>query len=216
MARLNVLHTIAKLELGGAQQNTLYTLKNLDKQRFHPILVTGCQGILAEEAKKMKGVEVIFVSAFKREINPVLDLIALFKLYQICRRQEIDIVHTHGSKAGILGRWAGRLAKVPIIIHTVHGWGFNDYQHPPVRNLFILLEKLTAKITTRLIAVAGANRDRGLKEGIGNPSQYTVIRSGIERERFGLITLRKLTILVESYPRRKRAVDRGAWNVNQG
>ncbi len=184
MARINVLHIIAKLELGGAQLNTLYTLKNLDRQRFNPLLATGCQGILVEEAKKMKGVEVIFLPEFRREINPVLDVITLLKLYHLCRRRKIHIVHTHGSKAGILGRWAGRFARVAIIIHTVHGWGFNDYQIPLVRNLFILLEKLTARITTKLIAVAEANRDRGLAEGVGNPSQYTVIRSGIELAKF--------------------------------
>ena len=184
MARINVLHIIAKLELGGAQLNTLYTLEKLDRQGFNPLLATGCQGILVEEAKKMKAVEVIFLPEFRREINPVLDLITLFKLSCICRRKSIDIVHTHGSKAGILGRWAGRFAGVAIIIHTVHGWGFNHYQIPFVRNLFILLEKLTAGITTKLIAVAEANRDSGLAEGIGSPSQYTVIRSGIEMTEF--------------------------------
>ncbi len=184
MAKFTILHIIAKLELGGSQLNTLYTLRNLDRQRFHPMLATGCQGMLVEEAKEMNGVEVILLPQLRREISPVLDIIAFFKLYAICRRKNIDIIHTHGSKAGILGRWAGRLAKVPVIIHTVHGWGFNDYQHPLLRNLFILLEKLTAKITTRLVVVSEVNRDRGLAAGIGNASRYTVIRSGIEIEKF--------------------------------
>lgn len=184
MDRLKVLHIIAKLELGGAQLNTLYTLKNLNRERFHPLLVTGLHGMLVEKAKKMKGVEVIFVSEFRREINPVLDLITLFKLYEICRRRRIDIVHTHGSKGGMLGRWGARFASVPVIIHTIHGWGFNDYQSWFVRKTVVFLERLAALITDRLVAVAEANRDKGLSHGIGRPGQYTVIRSGVEIKRF--------------------------------
>lgn len=184
LAKLNVLHIISKLELGGAQLNTLYTLRHLNKQCFHPVLVTGPQGILVEEAKKMKGVEVILLSEFRREINLVLDLITVLRLYQICRRKRIDIVHTHGSKGGVLGRWGARLAHVPVIVHTIHGWGFNDYQCWIVRKSFVFLERLAASATHKLIAVCVADRNKGLSHRIGRSEQYTVIMSGVEIKRF--------------------------------
>lgn len=101
------------------------------------------------------------------------------------KKHRYQIVHTHSSKAGIIGRWAAWFAGVPVIVHTVHGWGHNDLQHPLVRKFYIFLEKLTLKITDQLIAVSGKNIIKGLNDGIGQHHDYSVIRSGIELERFG-------------------------------
>ncbi|MBI3008791.1 MAG: glycosyltransferase family 4 protein, partial [Candidatus Omnitrophica bacterium] len=115
---------------------------------------------------------------------PWFDIIAFLKLWRTCKKERFTIVHTHSSKAGILGRWAARLAGVPVIIHTVHGWGFNDYQNPLLKRFYIWLERLTAKITTRLIAVSYKDVGKGLEEKIGRQEQYRIIRSGIEIEKF--------------------------------
>ena len=184
MRRLNILHAITKLELGGAQENTLYTLRNLNRERYNLFLVANDEGILIAEAKKIKGIKTFFIPELIRPINPLKDLIALIKLFHFCKREKIDIIHTHSSKAGILGRWAARLAKVPIIIHTIHGWGFYPKQNFLKRRLFIFLEKITGKITDRLIAVSQANIRTGIRNKIGRKGKYTLIRSGIKSSRF--------------------------------
>ncbi len=184
MRRLNVLHAITKLELGGAQENTLYTLRNLDRERYNLFLAANDEGILIERARELKDAKAFFIPELIRPINPLKDLIALIKLFHFCKREKIDIIHTHSSKAGILGRSAARLAKVPIIIHTIHGWGFYPKQNFLKRRPFIFLEKMTSKITDRLIAVSQANIKTGIQDRIGRKEKYTLIRSGIKPSRF--------------------------------
>ncbi len=184
MTIIKVAHIITKLELGGAQQNTLYTVSHLDRERFAPVLITGEGGILDDDARKLKGVEVIFVPGLVRSIIPIFDVTALFRLYKILRKVKPDIVHTHSSKAGILGRWAAWFAKVPVIIHTFHGFGFHDFQHPLIKWLYVTVEKATGLITDKFVVVAADNTDKAVKEGIGKKEDYIVIHSGIDTEKY--------------------------------
>ncbi len=189
MRPANVVHIITKLELGGAQQNTLFTVGHLDRERFCPYLISNHEGILVQEALALKGVRTFFLPELIREINPVKDVRALFKIRGILREIKRGdsapmIVHTHSSKAGILGRWAAKLAGADVIVHTIHGFGFHDYQPSLVRAFFVLLEKLTAKITDKFIAVARANIRKGVDLGIFPPHKAILIRSGIEIETF--------------------------------
>ena len=179
MNRIKVAHIITMLELGGAQDNTLYTVDNLDMNRFEPILICGPGGILDEKAKKLS-VKLYFVKHLVRQINPLYDLCAFFKLIYILNIEKPDIVHTHSSKAGILGRWAAYLAGIKTIIHTFHGFGFNKYQKYFTQKVFISAEWLTGKITDKLIAVAKENINTMLKYKIGKPDKYLLIRSGIK------------------------------------
>jgi glycosyltransferase involved in cell wall biosynthesis len=80
---------------------------------------------------------------------------------------------------------AAWLAGTPIVVHTVHGWGFHDHMAGWLRNLSIALERLLAPLCDKLIVVSISDRDKGLSAAIGAPEQYTLIRSGIELERFG-------------------------------
>jgi glycosyltransferase involved in cell wall biosynthesis len=187
---IKVCHIITKLELGGAQQNTLYTVKSLDRRRFVPLLITGSEGVLVEEAKLYHDVKQYYLPELVREIRPIKDLVAFYKIWQILRREKRAtpqmslIVHTHSSKAGILGRWAAQFAGVSCIIHSIHGFGFHEYQSTLMRYLFISLEWLTSKITTHFIAVASANIEAGTRVGLFSQSQVSLIRSGIDLARF--------------------------------
>ena len=172
------------MELGGAQQNTLYTVDKLDKEKYNVFLVSGTKGILIEEAGKLKGVKVILLSSLRHEISFLFDLICFFKLQKIMKENNIDIVHTHSSKAGILGRFAAFFSSVPIIIHTVHGFSFNDFQKLPVRILYILFERLAAVFTDKLIVVTKEDIKKGLKAKVGKEGAYTLIHSGINIEEF--------------------------------
>lgn len=191
-SRLTVGHIITQLELGGAQQNTLYTIQNLDRERFTPFLMSGRGSILDNEAEQM-GCPVFYINALGRLVNPWQDALAFFEIYLVLKREKPHIVHTHSSKAGILGRWAAWLANVPVIIHTFHGFGFNREQGWLTRNVFLTVEKLTAKITTAFIAVSKSNLEEALDHGIGRSEQYHLIRSGISLKVFQAVTRRPNT-----------------------
>ncbi len=180
MTKPKVIHVITMLELGGAQGNTLFTVSNLDRNKFDVGLIAGPGGIQDEKAKKIPNLKLEFVQGLVRPISPVEDLAGLIHLYLIFKREKPDIVHTHSSKAGISARIAAKLAGVPIIIHSIHGFGFNPYQKFFIRWLFIFLEKWIAKFTDILVAVSQNNIEEGLKLGIGHREQYVLIRSGVD------------------------------------
>ncbi len=161
MDKTTVVHIITKLELGGAQQNTLFTVANLERSKYEPVLISGTEGILVEDAKKLKDVKVYLITELVREIRPFKDVISFLKIRRILKelkkpRSNI-IVHTHSSKAGILGRWAARVAGINLIIHSVHGFSFNDYQPSFLRAFYIFIERVTSLVTTKFIAVSKAN-----------------------------------------------------------
>ncbi|OGS22839.1 MAG: hypothetical protein A2252_06175 [Elusimicrobia bacterium RIFOXYA2_FULL_39_19] len=178
--KIKVAHIITMLELGGAQSNTLYTVSNLDKSKFEVILVSGKGGILDKKINELAGVKTYFIDSLVRPINPLKDFSALLSIYKILLAEKPDIVHTHSSKAGILGRLAAKIAKTKIILHTFHGFGFNDFQGILRKTVFVLIEKLIAPISNKLIFVSEQNILTAKKEKIGNKNQYLLIRSGIK------------------------------------
>jgi glycosyltransferase involved in cell wall biosynthesis len=179
-----VVHIITKLELGGAQQNTLFTVSHLDPGRFRPILITGEAGLLDDEARQLPGVEFHQVPELVRPIRPLADVRALYRLTRLLRQLKPRIVHTHSSKAGILGRCAARLAGVPIIVHTIHGFGFTPSQSWALRGILIAVERAVSRFTTRFIAVSESTRQAGIDLGLFSGDRCTVIRSGIDLQAF--------------------------------
>ncbi len=180
---IRVAHVITRLIVGGAQETALLLCALLDPERISSVLVTGPQtgsegGLFAEAAAR--GVEVVVEPSLVRELNPVQDPWSILRLVAQFRRLRPDIVHTNSSKAGIVGRVAARLAGVPRVVHTVHGWGFHPRQRWAERTLYQALERACAPLADALVVVAEPNRVQGLALGIGRPAQYHCIRSGIE------------------------------------
>lgn len=188
MRKVVVVHIITKLELGGAQQNTLYTVTHLNPDQFETYLISGKGGILDPEASIL-GDRLFFVPELKRKIHPFYDVGALFKTINILKKLRKKwtnipvIVHTHSSKGGILGRLAGYVAGVPVIVHTYHGFGFHDFQKKWLQKLYIFLEKLAGKITHQLIFVSKDNARRASELGLVKNSPL-IIRSGISFKKF--------------------------------
>jgi glycosyltransferase involved in cell wall biosynthesis len=179
-----VAHVITRLELGGAQQNTLYCARNHDRRRFDVTLVAGAGGVLDDDARTIPDAEIHIVPWLRHPISPLQDAIAVRRLRDLFRRTGVDLVHTHSSKAGILGRIAARLARVPAIVHTVHGWSFNDVQPAWQRALYVRLERMAARWSDRLVTVSSRDREKGLAARIGTRNRYDVIHSGIEVDAF--------------------------------
>jgi glycosyltransferase involved in cell wall biosynthesis len=196
MGKITVVHIITKLELGGAQQNTLFTVNHLDRTAFDVVLISSSEGILIEEALKLSTVTVHLIPELVREIGPLKDLKALFKIKTILKRLKRDqqkesrentgdiIVHTHCSKAGILGRWAAYLAGIRCIVHSYHGFSFNVFQPALLSAFYIFLERITSIITTKFIMVSKANIEKGIQKKIFVRDKVVLIRSGIDIEKF--------------------------------
>src|SRR5262249_53700539 len=95
-----------------------------------------------------------------------------------------DVVHTHSSKGGILGRWAAYRARVPFVVHTIHGLAFTASTSRALNFAYRMLEKITAPITERIVCVADAMREQSLAGGVGRREQYVTVYSGMETRPF--------------------------------
>lgn len=179
-----VCHVITKLELGGAQEVALYAVSHLNRSKFRPLLIAGSGGLLTEDAKALPGVEVHILSSLSRRIHALEDVAAFIELVRLFRQLRPAIVHTHSSKAGILGRWAAWCARVPVIVHTIHGYGITPAQPRWLRRVLILIERMTGWITTHWIAVAHADIERGIAWGLFDRTQVSVVRPGIDPQPF--------------------------------
>lgn len=185
-----VCHIITKLELGGAQEVALYAVAHLDRSKYRPVLVAGPGGLLTEEAHRLAHVDVRILPELGRSIRLFGDLAALVQLTTLLRRLRPTVVHTHSSKAGILGRWAAWMAGVPIIMHTIHGYGITPAQPRWLQRLLIMIERFTGWITTHWIAVSQADIRKGRSWGLFHDN-VVLVRPGIDPQPF------------------QRAVDRG-------
>jgi len=184
MKQANVLHLITQLELGGAQGTTLELLQRLDRSRYSLTLVTSPGGSLEAEARRVPGLTVCTLPSFVRSIRPWKDLRCLIELRRFIRIRRFDIVHTHSSKAGVLGRWAAYWAGAPIICHTVHGFPFHSFQKPWVRLGYRAIERATGHATTDLITVNRADHETALAAQLTRSARHIRIPYGIDLQRF--------------------------------
>jgi glycosyltransferase involved in cell wall biosynthesis len=189
---LKITHLITRLVVGGAQENTLATISGLRKKTGVEInLISGPtigpEGSLENEARKIfsdSPANFVLVPELVRPVHPFKDFIALRKLEKILREQKPDLVHTHSGKAGILGRLAAKRARVPIIIHHIHGPSFGKFQSAPANFIFTAAEKYAARATNHFFVSANAMTRIYLAAGIGKNSMFTRIFSGFNVQPF--------------------------------
>ena len=183
---MRILRVIARLNMGGPALHVAYLTDGLKKRGYETTLVAGS---LARGEDSMafvadaREVPIIRIDELGREISPLRDLVATFRLARLIRRERPQILHTHTAKAGTVGRVAVLLAgsrRPPIVVHTFHGHVLRGY-FGPVRSLvFRLLERWLAGRTTALIAVSPQVRDDLVSLGIAPRERFAVIRLGIE------------------------------------
>ena len=181
---IRVLLVVTRLEVGGAQRVVLHTAAHLDREQFAVGLAWGPGEPLDAEAGVIPDLERVPVPDLVRAPSPRRDLRALATLRQAIRRLRPDVVHTHSSKAGILGRLAAHLEGVPTVVHTVHGFGFTPLQPAPLRAAFFVAERLSSRWTDHMVVVSKRNLERGVELGLLDPERASVIRAGIELGRF--------------------------------
>lgn len=184
--RIRVLHIITRLVLGGAQENTLLTAGGLDRGRYAVTLASGPTiGPEGSLENRIPG-DIPFerIPDLVRDPHPVKDLVTLARLYRLIRRGRYHIVHTHTTKAGILGRLAAKAAGVPVIVHTPHGHAFHDYLGARGSEALKWVERGLARITDRIICLTPAERDDHVRFRIGPAESFEVIHSGVDLDRF--------------------------------
>ncbi|MDD3954720.1 MAG: glycosyltransferase family 4 protein [Lentisphaeria bacterium] len=185
--KLSICHVITRMIIGGAQENTLYTIQGHLEKGHQVTLITGespgPEGNLLQNSCP-PGMKLLEIPELIRAINPVKDFLAYRKLVKIFREQKFDVVHTHASKAGILGRLAADKAKIPFIVHTVHGQAFHPYQAAWKNGLYIALEKLAARHCHKIYAVAQAMIDQAVEARVAPRRKYRVVYSGMDLQAF--------------------------------
>jgi glycosyltransferase involved in cell wall biosynthesis len=176
------VHIVTWLDTGGAQETAARLCSGLHRDGWDAVLLGGAAPDMESPAVQMArrdGVAVEAVSWMGRSVRPWQDAVALVRLVRRLRDLRPEVVHTHSSKAGLLGRAAACLAGVPVRVHTVHGWSFDQDLEGRARQLTIRLERLAARFTQALVVVSAVDRRRGLRAGIATRAKYHLIRSAI-------------------------------------
>lgn len=182
-APIRVLHVITRMIVGGAQENTLLSVEGLDRLPQYDVTLAsgvdrGPEGDLLERARKTT--KLVIVPELARAVNPLADVAALWKLYRLIRTGRYHIVHTHSSKAGVLARIAAKSAGTPLVVHTLHGLPFHDYQPWLVNRLWWLTKRLCVPLTDHFISVSRLMAQKAIAAGIGRPEQFSTVYSGME------------------------------------
>lgn len=181
---MRIVHVITRLIIGGAQENTLFTCEGLHARHGDEVtLLTGPaegpEGDLFERAEQ-GGYRVERRPELIRAIRPRVDQRAYRALRSAFRRLQPDVVHTHSSKAGIIGRAAAWDERVPCVVHTIHGLPFGPSETRLKNRLYVALERWAARRCHAIVSVADAMTEQALAAGVGRPEQYTTIYSGMD------------------------------------
>ncbi len=184
---MRIVHIITRLILGGAQQNTILTAAH-QVQRGHEVHLAygpiyGPEGSLLADARA-SGAHLHEVATLRRAVLPPHDLLCYIALRRLIRRLRPGVVHTHSSKAGILGRAAAWAERVPVVVHTIHGLPFHDQQPLWLYRAYVLAERLAAARCHALVGITQAMVDAFHREGIGAGRPFSVIPSGVDTRRF--------------------------------
>ncbi|HUQ71855.1 MAG TPA: glycosyltransferase, partial [Planctomycetaceae bacterium] len=184
---MHVAHIITRLIVGGAQENTLLTVEDQQRDYGDRVeLITGPglgpEGSLEDRARA-NGVDLRLIPDFRRNLHPLRDWTSYREIIRLLRELKPDLVHTHASKAGILGRWAAAKLGIPAV-HTIHGASFHYGQHPPAFRLYRQLERNAARMTARYISVAEAMTDQYVAAGVAPREKFVTIYSGFDVEPF--------------------------------
>ena len=180
--KISVLIAITRLAVGGAPQSVLMSIAGLDSERYRIVLVSGHpgtdEGSLIDEARNLNAT-LHLIPELQRAPHPIRDLKAFWHLWRLMRSEQVDIVHTHLSKAGILGRLAARLAGVPVIVHTFHGDVLEGYFSVIKSWFFTKAERLVGRVTDRFVCVSEGLQKRLASYELGPPDAFQVISNGI-------------------------------------
>lgn len=186
---ISIIYIITKLELGGAQKVCLSLFNELKSQALSTFLISSDSGILTSKVKSNSSVYLL--NNLKREISLfsiIRELKVFFQLIKLLKKVKKDsanvIVHTHSTKAGLLGRWAALISGIKYRIHTIHGYGFHAHQNFFAWLFTYFLELITSFITSHYICVSSEDVKTGIKYFPGFRTKHSIIRACVESDQF--------------------------------
>ena len=181
------MQVITRFDRGGSSEVVLQLARALQGDRFLIHIAHGPTRDPQEDLEQFHretGIPMHVISHLRRDIHPWQDLVGMWQLYRLLRRERPTILHTHTSKAGFLGRVAGFLARVPVIIHTPHGHVFYGYFGPATSTMIVYLERFAARFTDRIVTLTEAGRQQHIGYRIAAPEKFVPIYCGIDLSRF--------------------------------
>lgn len=186
--KIKIMRIQSRISIGGPAIHTILLSSELDQSRFETILVGGR---MEKDEKahfdliRKQGLDLRIIGSMGRKVSPWSDLVSLGKLFLLIRKEKPRIVHTHTAKAGALGRLAAWLNRVPVIIHTYHGHVFENYFNPLVTRIYVLIERMLARLSSRIIVISPCQyRDICQKYRIAPESKTEIIPLGFDLRKF--------------------------------
>lgn len=176
--KIRILHIQLLPLLSGVQNMMIDIMENASPDKFEFSVISAPLGPLIMKLKNMD-IKHYPLHGLIREIN-LYDIIILFKIYKICRSGGFDIVHTHSSKTGFLGRIAARTAGISVVIHTIHGFPFNPFQSKVKQNLYKMLERIAGYFCNMTVSVNRSERELAIKDHIIPSKKIMTIYNGID------------------------------------
>ena len=181
--KIKIVHVQLLPLLSGVQRVTLDELMRLDRQRYEPWLICQKAGPLTEAAEK-EGIRCIYVPELVREISTKNDSKALIALTQLFRKYRFDVVHTHSSKTGVLGRVAGKLAKVPVVMHSVHGFAFPAAKSKLEYSIFLAMEWIGARCSDAMVFLNDTDQSIARTQLQANEDMLHLLPNGVDTFKF--------------------------------
>ena len=176
--RVKVLHVVTRF-WAGAGGNTLVSALGMDPRRYE-VWIAGVPGGPLWERARRAGLICVELDDFHEYISPLADLRVFVRMIALMRRERFDIVHTHSSKAGVMGRLAAWIARAPVIVHTFHGFSFHDYMSARRRAAYLFLERLARPAADEIFAVAPQIAREAVERRLARPGRISVVPSAVE------------------------------------
>ncbi|MDW2075367.1 glycosyltransferase family 4 protein [Vibrio sp. 1863] len=184
---LKVAHLQLLPLVTGVQRVTLDELERLDTDRFTPYIICKESGPLTDEAES-KAITCLRSNNLVREISPKRDLLAFWELYRMFRQHRFDVVHSHSSKTGVIGRLAAKLAGVPMVVHTVHGFAFPAAKNNIEKFIFFAMEWLGTKCSDKIVCLHDADRAIAKNQLGAKDYQLEVLANGVDTTKYAPAT----------------------------
>jgi glycosyltransferase involved in cell wall biosynthesis len=178
--RVRVAHVLTNLDIGGAQEWVMTCAEAADRSRFDTHIVTGSRASPMWRARLSAAhATTHLLPSLVWPVSPLRDVMAVSELTRLFRAERFDVVHTHMSKAGVLGRLAGRIARVPLVVHTAHGWSRAHSSNLAVRRAVVLCERLTFGLADSFVVASGYDAQIGSALLKRPPSRFVILPEGV-------------------------------------